>query len=211
MSASVPKRRSRRGQGDKLRDEILDAAERLLVDLGNENAVSIRAVADAVGRTPPSIYMHFADKDELIMQVCSRRFVELGRFVAEAGAGSDDPLESLRLQGEAYIRFGLSHPEHYKVLMMTSKLETVEFGSELPGMATFQDLVDSVQRCIDANVFQGERDALQIALALWSAVHGITALLITFPKFELMAGGPERVEEVIQLMLDVQMEGLVSV
>lgn len=211
MAVATPRRRSRRGEGDKLRGEILDAAEHLLVELGDENAVSVRAVADAVGRTPPAIYMHFADKDELIMQVCARRFVELDRHVEEAGARSDDPLESLRLRGEAYIRFGLAHPEHYKVLMMTSKLDTVELTPDLPGMTTFQHLVDAVQRCIDAEVFEGDHDALQIALALWSSVHGITALLTTFPKFESMAGGRDRVEEVIQLLLDVQMEGLLAV
>jgi hypothetical protein len=78
-------------------------------------------------------------------------------------------------------------------------------------MTAFQHLVDAVQRCIDAGVFHGDHDALRIALTLWSAVHGITALLITLPKFQGIAGGPDGVEEVIQLLLDVQMEGLLAV
>ena len=211
MVTKTRRTRAKRGEGDKLRDEILDAAERLLIELGDENAVSIRAVADAVNRTSPAIYMHFADKNELIMEVCSRRFLEFDRVVEEAGSKSDDPLESLRMRGEAYIRFGLAHPEHYKVLMMTSKLEVVEVGPDLPGMQAFQHLVEAVQRCIDAGVFTGEHDALSIALVLWPAVHGITALLISFPKFTVLAGGPAGVDRAIDLLLDVQMEGLLAV
>ena len=210
--ATVSKRsRSRRGEGEKLRDEILEATERLLVQLGDETAVSIRAVADAVGCTPPAIYLHFSDKDELIHAVCNRRFEEFDRALETAGARSNDPLESLRLRGEAYIRFGLDHPEHYKVLMMTARPQPAELTDEAPGMAAFMHIVAAVQRCIDAKVFSDEHDALTIALTLWSAVHGITALLITLPKFELLAGGADGVEGVVQLLLDVQMEGLLAV
>lgn len=203
--------RSRRGEGDKLRDEILDVTERLLVELGDEAAVSIRAVADAVGRTAPAIYLHFSDKDELIQAVCNRRFEEFHSALETAGAQSDDPLESLRLRGEAYIRFGLDHPQHYKVLMMTARPQPVDVTVEAPGMAAFRHLVAAVQRCIDDRVFPGDHDAVKVALTLWSAVHGITALLITLPKFESIAGGPDGVEAVIQTLLDVQMEGLLAV
>ena len=211
MATTTRRARSRRGEGDKLRDEILDVTERLLVELGDESAVSIRAVADAVNRTPPAIYMHFSDKDELIRAVCNRRFEEFDRALETAGARSDDPLESLRLRGEAYIRFGLDHPEHYKVLMMTARPKPDEVTDEAVGMSAFLHLVEAVQRCIDAKVFSGEHDAVKVALTLWSAVHGITALLITLPKFELIAGGPDGREEVIQTLLDVQMEGLLAV
>ncbi|HJP66477.1 MAG TPA: TetR/AcrR family transcriptional regulator, partial [Actinomycetota bacterium] len=37
------RRRAPRGQGERLREEILEAAERLLIETGSEDAVSIRA------------------------------------------------------------------------------------------------------------------------------------------------------------------------
>lgn len=211
MTTTTRRGRSKRGDGEKLRRQILDATERLLVKTGDENAVSIRAVAEAVGKTPPAIYLHFADKDELIREVCARRFEEFDRVIEEAGARSDDPLESLRLRGEAYVRFGIEHPEHYKVLMMTARPMPGEGDFDITGMAAFEHLVAAVQRCIDKGVFAGGHDALRISLSLWSAVHGITALLITLPKFEWMAGGKSGVDEVIELLLDVQMEGLLAV
>ena len=70
-SATRAGRRPRlpKGEGRQLRDEILVATERLLLETGSAQAVSIRAVADAVGVTPPSIYRHFADKTALIFEV----------------------------------------------------------------------------------------------------------------------------------------------
>jgi AcrR family transcriptional regulator len=178
------RRRARRGQGDRLREEILEAAERLLVETGDEEAVSIRSVAEAVGVTPPSIYLHFADKNELMFAVCERQFVRLDRVLEEAAAGSDDPLESLRLRGRAYVRFGLENPEHYRILFMGKpKSEPEGFDAErLRNMASFDHLVDAVRRCMDAGAIP-RQEPVFVALGLWAVVHGLTSLLISKPDF----------------------------
>ena len=207
MTPTYTKRvRAKRGEGDRLRDDIMVVAERLLIDAGNQEAVSVRAIAEAAGCTPPAIYMHFADKDELFMAVCEQRFVELDRYGQEAAARSDDPLESLRLRGKAYVQFGLEHPEHYRLLMMTPKVKSPEELSPLAaGMGTFQHLVEAVQLCIDAGAFASEPGAYQVALTLWAAVHGLTSLLITFPNFEW----GER-DNLMDFVIDVQIEGLLA-
>ena len=69
----VRRSRSRRGQGEQLRDEILAAAERILIETNDQTALSIRAIAAAVGVTPPSIYLHFADRNDLVFAVCERQ------------------------------------------------------------------------------------------------------------------------------------------
>ena len=117
-SASPRRARARRGEGPRLREEILAAATRLLAETGDEEAVSIRAVAEAVGVTPPSIYLHFADKTELIFAVCEEQFRQLDAEMAAAAAGVADPLEALRRRGQAYVRFGLRNAEAYRVLFM---------------------------------------------------------------------------------------------
>ncbi len=194
-----------------MRAEILEAAEKLLIEAGNEEAVSIRALAETVGCTPPAIYMHFEDKDQLFFAVCSLRFEEFDRFVHAEGDAIEDPLQSLRARGKAYIRFGLEHPEHYKLLMMVPKTKLAsELGPEAPGMTAFVHLVEAVQRCIDAGSISEEHGATQIALALWSACHGITALLITFTNFGHFVDSGD-VNDVIELLLDVQLEGLLAI
>ena len=204
-TTSPRRSRARRGQGERLRDEILDAAERLLIETGNRDAVSIRAVAEAVGVTPPSIYLHFADKTDLLFAVCEKHFEVLDKQLEEAAAATDDPLESLRLRGQAYVQFGLEHPEHYRILFMGKPEETPDsFGDDrLRQSASFDHLVEGVQRCLDAGLLTGE--ALFIALGLWAVVHGITSLVIAKPDFPWPP-----VEQLVDHVVNVQLEGLLG-
>jgi len=178
------RRRAPRGQGERLRDEILDAAERLLLESGDAEAVSIRAVADAVGVTPPSIYLHFEDKNELIFAVCEKHFARLDQVLEAAAARSTDPLESLRLRGRAYVRFGLDNPEHYRILFMGKPSATPESFDEerLRTSASFDHLVGAVRTCMDAGVIP-QQDPVFVAIGLWTAVHGLTSLLVAKPDF----------------------------
>jgi AcrR family transcriptional regulator len=181
---ATPRRhRARRGEGEKLRDQILAAAERFLIETGDEDAVSIRAVAEAVGVTPPSIYLHFEDKNALLFAICETHFAELDEVIERAGAEASDPLEELRLRGRAYIEFGLEHPEQYRILFMRKPTATPEaFQDErLKPMAAFDHHLAAVQRCIDAGAIHGE--PVFVAIALWAAVHGITSLLLAKPDF----------------------------
>lgn len=204
VGSSSRRTRARRGEGERLRDEILDAAERLLIETGNEEAVSIRAVAEAVGVTPPSIYLHFADKNELIFAVCEKHYDQFDRFMEAAAGGSDDPLESLRLRGRAYVQFGLDHPEHYRILFMGRSDDSPEDFEEkrMRRIASFDHLVQGVQRCIDAGVIATD-DPVKLAVGMWSAVHGITSLLISKPGFPW----PE-IDGLLDHILTTQIKGL---
>jgi AcrR family transcriptional regulator len=151
----------------------------LLTETGEEDAVSLRAVAQRVGVSVPSIYLHFADKQALLDAVCEEVFAALDAQMQAASAGAPDPFEGLRLQGIAYVRFALANPEHYRIVLMRKHLEN---GADLlMASAAFEHFVASVQECVDAGVFEGEADAL--ALRLWAAAHGIAALLVAKPYF----------------------------
>jgi AcrR family transcriptional regulator len=176
--------RARKGEGARLREEILDATEELLLKLGSAEAVSIRMVADAVGVTPPSIYRHFPDKDTLIYEVCNRHFIELDAVIDAAVAGIDDPVEDLAARGRAYLDFGIANPEPYRVMFMTRpEIAPVERQQMwLEDSPTFLGLIASVQRCIDAGRLRpGHDDAFRISVAMWARVHGLTSLYVSKP------------------------------
>jgi|SRR5689334_20704951 AcrR family transcriptional regulator len=175
--------RAPRGSGERLRGEILAAATRLLGATGDEDAVSIRGVADAVGVTPPAIYLHFADKDDLIYAVCSQVFEMFDAVLEATDTTTDDPVEALRARGRAYMRFGLEHPEHYRVLFMSKRSRSAKHADALaPGMVAFQHLVDAVQRAMDAGGI-APSDAVLVATGIWTNMHGVTSLLISMPDF----------------------------
>src|SRR5258708_23797613 len=110
--------RAPRGSGDLLRNEILDAATELLLESGQARAVSIRSVAQRVGVTPPSIYLHFEDKDALLDAVCARYFEKLDEQMQRAAVGQLSTLDVLRAQGLAYVRFAIATPELYRIATM---------------------------------------------------------------------------------------------
>jgi AcrR family transcriptional regulator len=177
--------RARKGEGGLLREEILDAAEALLMATASEDEVSIRAVADAVGVTPPSIYRHLEDKQLLLFEVCARQFAHLDEVAEAAVEGIEHPVEALAALGRAYVRFGLEHPEAYRIMFMgRTDMTPEQYADEvLADTGSFATLVASVQACIDAGyASDGEPiDAVTGALVLWVAVHGLTSLLIAKP------------------------------
>jgi AcrR family transcriptional regulator len=206
--ATPPRRsRARRGEGELLRGQILAAAERLLIETGDEEAVSIRAVADAVGVTPPAIYLHFADKRELIFEVCAASFDELDRVSEEAAAKSAEPVESLRLRGRAYVQFGIDHPEQYRVLFMRRPAATADVFDDqrMRAAACFDHLVDAVQAVIDPGALPARADPFFVAVELWALVHGITSLLISKPDFPW----PDR-DALVDHLLDACLRGLAT-
>jgi AcrR family transcriptional regulator len=178
------RKRASRGSGEQLRAEIIAATKELLARSGSSDAVSIRGVADAVGVTSPSIYLHFADKDELIAAVVVDVFAELDAAMVAAGDLEDEPLARLRAFGLAYVKFAVGHPEHYRVATMERRIDDVAgTQSQVDQMlqdSAFAHFMETVTGCMDAGIF-APGDPLPVTLQLWSAAHGIASLMIAKP------------------------------
>jgi AcrR family transcriptional regulator len=178
--ATARRRRASRGSGDQLRAEIVAAAKDLLATSKSVDAVSIRAVAEAVGVTSPSIYLHFADKNDLIEAVVVDVFAELDAAMVAAGAKATSPLGRLRAFGLAYVQFAVAHPEHYRIATMDPFPDPPAALDEVLASSTFTHFSATVQECIEAGIF-ADGDRLPITLELWSAAHGIASLIIAKP------------------------------
>jgi AcrR family transcriptional regulator len=203
VKPTVTRRRSPRGQGEQLHTQILAVAGELLAESGREDEVSIRAVADRVGVTPPSIYLHFADKDALLDAVCVEAFTDMHEAMAIAGAGAeDDPVAALAAQGRAYVAFARSRPEHYRLMFMRRPGHDLEMPTEAEITATagLSSVIDTLRIAQRQGVIAEHDDPVRVALTLWSAVHGIAALLIAKPHFP-WGDTSELVERVVVMTL----------
>ncbi|MCK2258259.1 TetR/AcrR family transcriptional regulator [Crossiella sp. S99.1] len=183
--------RANPGEGGRLREEVLLAAERMLVEAGTEEVLTLRAVAERVGVTTPSVYRHFASKDELVEAVCLRAWDGLGSRIREACARLTDPFIALGQCGRAYIRFALDHPVQYRVLMLR-RTETSPAAE-----ACFGYMVDAVTACVATGALHGE--PRRLALSLWSAMHGCASLLINQPSLPWPGDLDEFVNEVVRM------------
>jgi AcrR family transcriptional regulator len=177
------RRRAPRGSGEQLRDEILDATTELLLETGHAKAVSIRSVAQRVGVTPPSIYLHFADKDTLLDAVCARYFEkldeEMQRVASPSGGVQPSPIEVLRAQGLAYVRFAMKTPELYRIATMGEGRPDSDVDMTL-NMSAFVHLRTAVESLMAEGTYP-PGDSTTYALELWTAAHGVAALLISRP------------------------------
>jgi AcrR family transcriptional regulator len=187
-AASGPRRaRNRKGEGSRLRGDIVRAAAELLEETGSEDAVTLRAVARRVGISAPSIYGHFSDREAILDAVLTEGFAELsatvGRAVAaSAGDAPGDASARLRAACRAYVAFGQGRPNHYRILFGRHRVEDTPTmtaprpADELTGREAFTVLVDSVAGT-------GSSDPLRDATALWVALHGYVTLRASVPAF----------------------------
>jgi AcrR family transcriptional regulator len=181
-----PRRRARRGEGERLREEILVAARAMLAETNDADAVSIRAVAERVGVSTPSIYLHYADKTALLDAVCEAVFADLDQAMEAAAATTEDPFDALRLRGNCYVRFALENPEQYRLAMMRmpghqDSSPNAFSADDIVAGPTHKHLTEAVQRCIDIGVFAPGTDPLIVTTGLWAAAHGAVSLCLAKP------------------------------
>ncbi len=183
--AAAARTRYRRGEGARLREDILDAASRLFFEQGGAEGMTMRAVAAAAGVSPPAVYLHFADKDELIFAVCQGLFTQLDEAVEAAAVGADDPIEAMKARGRAYVHFGLEHPDHYRVLFMQAPGSQPHHYTpeEVKASAAFGHLMANVAALAADPRIRDDVDPYELALDCWAYVHGLTSLLISKPDF----------------------------
>jgi AcrR family transcriptional regulator len=205
--AGATRKRARKGEGEKLRDEILDEAEQLLIEQGSPDNVSMRAIAERVGVTPPSLYIHFADKDDLFLQCCSRRFMELQVSVLSV-LQEGSVLDRLWAIGEAYINFGLRRGQQYEAMWsihLPAHLDDNQVAA-LPGYELLLIVSSLVSEGIADGEIRPDLDPQQAAIAMWGFVHGTTLLLID--KDRHPTPFPIDVDAVIQQTLVIIRRGI---
>jgi AcrR family transcriptional regulator len=144
------RQRNPRGQGERLRDDIIEAASRLLADPAAP-PLTLRAVAREVGVAATSVYLHFDDIDSLILAVAHRCFGELVRLQEQAHDQNPDPCQRVRAGCLAYCEFGLANPGHYQLMFSTRlPLPADAAPEEFPGIAAFRTLIEAVADCTGA-------------------------------------------------------------
>jgi AcrR family transcriptional regulator len=188
--AAERRRRARRGEGDRLRVEIVDAAGRLLAETGDAHAVTLRAVARAVGVTATSIYLHFPDRGSLVRSVRRQCFGELvhAMDVAADAAGTEPPAR-VRARAHAYVRFGLAHSGRYRALFEPA-LQSSE------PVDVRQSTMDALMSDLEATLDGGPDETWLVLVQFWTALHGTVALRSVRPGF----GWPEVERQVDDLV-----------
>ena len=186
---------------EQLRRQILSAARELFVNEGYEN-VSMRKIADKIEYSPTTIYLYFKDKADLLDSVCKETLLSLLNTLELLKRDKSDPVEVLRKSGKAYVEFGLKYPQDYKLTFVVRPQFQKGLGLQegSVGERVFDYLRAMVSECIQQERFR-QVDVEITGQALWSAVHGVTLLLIDFPDFP-WTDKDKLIDTVIQTMIE---------
>lgn len=203
-------RRERERQ--EMRDKILDAARDLFINEGYE-AVTMRRIAARIEYSATAIYAHFADKESLMRQLCDRDFLAMAMSFRKI-ALIEDPVERLAKLGESYASFGLTHPNHYRLMFMTPNLppkaeehSAIERGN--PQEDAYAFLRHTVQECIDAGRLRPElKDADLVAQTVWAGGHGVVSLLIAKKGDTWVDWRPAK--KLLRVSIDALMRGILK-
>ncbi|MGW0712972.1 TetR/AcrR family transcriptional regulator [Streptomyces sp. NPDC002643] len=186
MKAQAKRVQNARGEGERLRREILEAATRVLEDTGREDALSLRAVAREVGISAPSVYLHFKDKTELVSTVLEAAYRTLAAAMADAGkeatAAGTGPWERIRAAVAAYRRFAVDNPLRYR-LMFSLEYEPRHRPADSNPLSTvfgtWTGIVDTYLAAVQPEL---RPEAEMLGIHLWTALHGQLVLWRTLPN-----------------------------
>jgi AcrR family transcriptional regulator len=206
VASTTTRRSSRKAKGDGYlrRAEILEAAERIFVAEGYEGA-TIRKIADEVGVSSTALYMHFPDKGCILHEIVEGTLGQLLAQNSEIAARPLDAVVRTRMMLDAYMHWGLTHPNAYELVYSARGPVTTpppERTAELSRQC--YEAFSGVVREVAASGRLRTGNADSAAQALWMACHGVVALLIARPNFEW-----EDHEELMRIALDGLLHGLV--
>ena len=207
--------RKKRGEGHTRREEILQAAKELFLEQGYDNT-TIRRIADRVGVSAPALYLYFPDKEQMMLALCDQTFGHLLRAVDEIEKTATDPCQRIRRFGEAYLKFGLEHPDEYRLIFMGNNVpESMrKIGHRMPtddptrpgvgGSLVFQRLVAAFVEAQAAGLRLNYPPDTCAELC-WMGIHGVVSVLVTKPDFPW-----SNRDTLMNGMLDITLKGVVA-
>jgi AcrR family transcriptional regulator len=167
-----------------LRAVLIEAGLALIAEKG-VRALTLREMGAKLGVSRTAAYRHFADKAELLAAIRAAGFE---KFAAALEAGRAVSVKDFKARlsgmGVAYVSFARQHPAYFEVM----------FG--MPNADPPDEPCDAERRAfqiLEETVMEGQKkgelragDARLMACALWSLVHGLSALRLD--QLEMVAG-----------------------
>lgn len=168
----------------------------------NAEDLSVRAIADSVGKTVPTLYQHFPDKTALLTAAATHALNRMGEAIDARVAEEVELDRRLRLRAHAFVDFATDNPTAYRHLFMSppgraDNRDTIELVMASVG---FEGMVDDLTQARAAGLMI-DKNPRSVALILWTAVHGVASLMISHPDLDWP-------DDLLEQVLDQHAQGL---
>jgi AcrR family transcriptional regulator len=172
--------RNPRGEGAKLREQLLAATAEVLNEVGDADRASVRAIARRAGVSPTALYLQFPDRDALVAAAVDAGFETFNAELMAAASIDGPPVERLMNMGRAYLAFYEQRPALYATLFSTRRTAVdkdpdVDRDQALDGVTALLQLITPA---VDYDA------ACELAILIWSSLHGYAMLRSVRPHLE---------------------------
>lgn len=164
---------------ENLKSNILEASKLVLESQGRDQ-LSIRKVAKEVGCSPGTIYLHYKDKDALLLalhqDISSRKAALFAPLMLV-----ENPQERILAMGRLYIQNAVENPADFNLMFLDKcPINALEMAGKdwNEGYAGFDMLKMTLQEGIDKGIFNSNLSISGTAMTLWATVHGYASLYI---------------------------------
>ncbi|WP_345701041.1 TetR/AcrR family transcriptional regulator [Kitasatospora terrestris] len=190
-----------------LREALVEAGV-ALARTGGPSAVVLREAGRQVGVSHNAAYRHFRDREDLLAAVAAGCMEHLGRLMIERAAEVElpDPRDAawarLEAIGRAYVDFALTEHGWFRTAFSGAVAHTAGPAEARPGPEAadpedagpdaadpdpYAQLALRLDELVEVGALPAERRA-GAQYAAWSAVHGLSALLVDGPLRQLPEG-----------------------
>ena len=180
MKSASSRPRNPRGEGSKLREQLLAATAEVLNEVGDADRVSVRAIARRAGVSPTALYLQFPDRDSLVTAAVDAGFETFNAELMAAASVDGAPVERLMAMGHAYLAFSEQRPALYAILFSTRRT-LVDKDPEVDRDRAFDGLVALLR---ELNPSLDDDGANELAILIWSSLHGYAMLRTVRPHME---------------------------
>lgn len=198
-----------------LRVALVDAGVEL-ARTGGPNAVVLRAASRLAGVSHNAVYRHFANQEDLLAAVAQRCMGKLGMLMTERTGMVTTRDRVRRAQarleaiGRSYIEFARTEPGWFRTAFTSARAHSADGQGEGPPAEPNVDgesesesepnpydvLSAGLDELVEVGALAPERRA-GAEYAAWSAVHGLSSLLLDGPLRELPEPEVERATNVV--------------
>ena len=185
----------RQKEKEEIKQKILEAAKKIASKEG-WHSLTIRKIADEIEYTPPIVYEHFENKEDLIHEIIYSGFDSLGEEFAIAHKSKTDPKILLKKLSMIHWDFAFSNVELYQLM----------FSLERP--MPNEEMIQNIKLIEDTflNLIDDKESLHEIIFSWMCLMNGAISFVIKCPNLHHKSGKSSR--DVFSSMIDRFVEKL---